>query len=342
MSFRIRILFFVAFELMLFRAEAQDADTTGIPDEGEWQEKMSSKITVDLSLNNSFKAFEVKTSANKTLLYPNTPNNVRLNVSYEFLSLGIQFAPDFLPGNGDEDQKGETSSFQIGSLLVLKHWFAEANYSRVKGFYLKNTLDFDPGWTDGDPYVQFPDLNYEGVSLSAGYIHNSRFSLRSLTMQTERQLKSVGSFMPVFNIDHYVVNDKSAAINTQRSRNVELNMGPGYVHTLVFQEQFYASLGVFGGIGYLNTKLTTRTASGNVVSNQDNLLWRGDCKAGIGFNGRKFYSALFTSISGTTYRQENTTVKNTGTRVFYRFVVGMRFDAPKFLVNGMNKLKKAI
>lgn len=342
MALVIRILLSVAFVLTLFRVEAQDTDTIPEQDDSRWIEKMSSKIAVDLSLNNSLKAFEVETSVTRTLIYPNTPNNMRLNASYEFLSLGIQFAPDFLPGNGDDDQKGETSSFQIGSLLVFKHWFAEANYSRVKGFYLKNTLDFDPGWTNGDPYVQFPDLKYEGVSLSAGYIHNSRFSLRSLTMQTERQLKSAGSFMPVFNIDHYVVNDKSAAVNTQRSRNIELNMGPGYVHTLVFKEQFYASLGVFGGIGYLNAKITTRTASGNVVSIQDNLLWRGDCKAGIGFNGSRFYSALFTSISGTTYRQENTTVKNTGTRVFYRFVLGMRFDAPEFLKKGMQKLKNAI
>ena len=300
---------------------------------------MNSKIAVDISLNNSFKTFKVESSFNKFLLYPNTLNNLRLNANYEFISFGVEFSPEFLPSNGDNDLKGKTRSFQLGTSLVFRHWFSDISYSKVKGYYLRNTIDFNSNWASGDPFSQLPDLNYEGLSISAGYINNSRFSLQSLTTQTERQLKSSGSFMPVFNLDYYVINDQSNATNTQKSNNIEVSIGPGYTYTFVLKEKFYTSLGLFGSIGYLNTKLTTRFLSGDIITIQDNFILRVDCKAGIGYNGRKFYSGLFGRISGTRFQQENTTVMNTEARVFYHLFFGMRFNAPNFIKKEVKKIK---
>jgi hypothetical protein len=321
----------VSFMLFCLKSEAQKADSAGNLVENGWIEKMSDKVAFDLSVNNSYRTYEVETASNKILLYPNTPNNLRLKVNYKFISLGIQFAPDFLPGNGDDDLKGTTKSLQLGALLVFKRWFSDISYSKIKGYYLKNTIDYDNNWTSRDPFTQFPDLNNEGISISAGYIHNPKFSFRSLTTQTERQLKSAGSFVPVLNIDYYVINDKSSAVNTQKSDNIEFSIGPGYAHTFVIKEQFYASMGIFGSIGYLNTKLTTRIVSADVKTNQDNLILRGDGKVGIGYNGSKFYTGLFASMAGTQFQQENTTAMNTETRIFYHLFFGMRFNAPKFL-----------
>ncbi len=205
------------FTILILKAEAQISDTPrNIYEEG-WIEKMSGIIAADISFNNSYETFRVETSSNKTILYPNTPNNLRLKLHYEFISLGVQFAPDFLPGNGDNDSKGKTKAFQFNAALVFKNWFSTITYSKVQGYYLKNTDDYI-NWTKGDAYIQFPDLNYEGVSISSGYIHNSKFSLRSLTTQTERQLKSAGSFMPVFNFDYYRINDQSNSVNTKKQR----------------------------------------------------------------------------------------------------------------------------
>lgn len=341
-GFNLKIYILTSFLLPCYWAVAQKTDTITNTIENGWIEKMSSKIAFDFSFNNSFKTFEVETSSNKVLLYPNTPNNLRLKANYEFISIGIQFSPEFLPGNGDNDLKGKTKSFQLGTSLVFRHWFSDISYSKVRGYYLKNTSDFNSSWASGDPFSQFPDLNFEGISISAGYINNSRFSLKSLSTQTERQLKSSGSFIPIFNLDYYVINDKSNATNTQKSNNIEVSIGPGYACTFVLKERFYSSLGVFGSIGYLNTKLTTRTISEDIITNQDNLVLRGDCKVGIGYNGRKFYSGLFGSVSGTCFRQENTTVMNTETRVFYHLFFGMRFNAPKFLKKGIKKIKSTL
>lgn len=323
------------------KINAQIVDTIQIKTENGWIEKMNNKIAMDVSLNNSYEIFEVKTSTDKFIIHPNTPTNLRFKINYRFISFGFQFAPDFIPGNGDEDTKGKTKSFDIGTSLIFKHWFMDLSYSKVIGYYLKNTSDFI-NHEEGEPYIQFPDLYYNGFSIATGYINNSKFSLRSLTSQTERQLKSAGSFMPVFNFRYYVIDDKSSGTSTQKSNNIETSIGPGYAYTFVAQEKFYLSLGLLANFGYLNTNLTTRQPSGNIKTKQDNFIFRWDGKSGIGYNGSRFYTGLYANVSGTKYNQENTTTMNFETRVSYHFFFGIRIKSPDFIERKVTKLEKKI
>jgi hypothetical protein len=319
---------------VLISMRGQTIDSLSVKIEDNWIEKMNDKIGVDVSLNNSYEIFEVKTETTKFILYPNTATNLRFNVNYRFISFGFQFTPDFIPGNGDEDLKGATKSFELSTAFIFKHWFTDLSYSKVKGYYLKNSSDFTT-LLEGDPFIQFPDLNYYGFNLTTGYSSNSKFSFRSLTSQTERQLKSAGSFIPVVNLRYYVIDDKSSGTSTQKSNNFESSIGLGYVR----DEKFYLSLGLLSSLGYHNTKLTTRQSDGNTITNQDNLIFRWDGKVGIGYNGKRFYTGLYTNISGTEYRQENTTAMNFETRVFYHLFLGIRLSTPNFLKRNANKVE---
>lgn len=89
----------------LISIKAQTVDSLSVKTEDGWIEKINDKIGLDVSLNNSYGTFEIKTATTKFILYPNTPTNLRLNVNYRFISLGFQFTPDFIPGNGDENLK---------------------------------------------------------------------------------------------------------------------------------------------------------------------------------------------------------------------------------------------
>ncbi|WP_019669422.1 DUF4421 family protein [Eudoraea adriatica] len=318
---------------------AQQNDSLLVKIEDGWIEKMDDKIAIDVSLNNSYEIFEVKTVDTKYILHPNTAANLRFNVNYKFISLGFQFAPDFIPGNGDEYLKGDTKSFELRTALIFKHWFTDLSYSKVKGYYLENSDDFITLLKD-DPYIQFPDLNYYGFAITTGYSSNSKFSLRSLTSQTERQLRSAGSFIPSINLRYFVIDDKSSGLSTQKSNNFESSIGPGYVHTFVSREKFYFSLGLMARIGYLNTKLTTRLPDGDLTTNQDNFIFRWDGKVGLGYNGKRYYTGIYSTISGTEYRQENTTVMNFETRLFYHLFLGIRLSAPGYLERKTNRIEK--
>lgn len=317
---------------------AQTKDTIHLKIEDSWIEKMNNKISFDVSLNNSFEIFEVKTSSNKFILYPNTPTNLRLKFNYRFISFGFQFTPNFIPGNGDEDLKGNTKSFGLGTSLIFKHWFIDLSYSKVKGFYLENSDDYIP-WVKGDPYIQFPDFNYKGFALASGYFNNAKFSFRSLTSQTERQLKSAGSFIPVFNFRYYIIDDKSQGTSTQKSNNIEGSIGLGYAYTFVVKKKIYLSLGLLASLGYLNTKLTTRHPTGNEITNQDNFIFRWDGKTGIGYNGSRFYTGIYAIVSGTRYKQENTTAINLDTRVFYHLFLGIRIKSPDYIERQVTKIE---
>lgn len=320
---------------------SQVTDTIHNKIEDGWIEKMGDKIALDVSFNNSYEIFEVKTPDNKFTLYPNTPNNLKLTTNYRFISLSFQFTPDFLPGNGDEDIKGKTKSFALGTSLIFKHWLFDLNYSKLRGYYLENTDDFIVQ-LDGEPYIQFPDLNYKGINISSAYSTNSKFSMRSLTSQTDRQLKSAGSFLPSFNFRYYIIDDKTPEETTQKSNNIEASIGPGYAYTFVLKEKFYLSLGGAANFGYLHTKLTTRQPNENVISNQDNFIFRWDGKTGIGYNGSRFYTGLYTTVSRTEYKQENTTAVNSETRVFYNLFLGIRIKSPNYLNRFMNKVESKL
>ena len=317
----------------------QTKDSLSVKIEDGWIEKIDNKIGIDVSLNNSYEIFEVKTEDTKFILYPNTASNLRFNVNYKFISFGFQFTPDFIPGNGEDNLKGNTKSFELRTAFIFKHWFTDLSYSKVKGYYLKNSADFTT-LLKGDPYIQFPDLNYYGFAISTGYSSNSKFSFRSLTSQTERQLRSAGSFIPVINLRYYSIDDRSSGMSTQKTNNFESSIGPGYAYTFVSKEKFYLSLGLQSSLGYLNTKLTTRQPDGDITTNQDNYIFRWDGKVGLGYNGRSFYTGVYTNISGTEYRQENTTAINFETRVFYHLFFGIRISAPSYLERKANKVEK--
>lgn len=323
----------------LISIKAQTVDSLDVKTEDGWIEKISDKISLDVSLNNSYETFEVKTPNTKFILYPNTSTNLRLNVNYRFMSLGFQITPDFIPGNGDENLKGDTKSFEFRTAFIFKHWFTNLSYSKIKGYYLKNSNDFATD-LEGGPYIQFPDLNYHGFAISTGYSSNSKFSFRSLTSQTERQLRSAGSFIPTINLHYYIIDDKSSGMSTQKTNNFESSIGPGYVYTFVSKKKFYLSLGLLSNFGYLNTKLTTQQPNGDITTNQNNFIFRWDGKVGLGYNGRNFYTGMYANISGTEYRQENTTAMNFETRVFYHLFLGIRISAPKYLERKANKIEK--
>lgn len=326
--------------------EASQRDTLGVFVQDGWIEKMDKYASYKAAMTNDIEVFTVDTKTNDIELYPNTSTFLRLSFNYAFISLNFKFAPSFFPGNGnDEKEKGETKSISFGADFTFKHWVQSLHCYTGKGYYLNNTKDYQPDWEKGDPYIQFPELRYFSIQGSTGYSFNEKFSVKSLTTQTERQIKNAGTFLPMLAYRYYIIdNDEkfSATVtSTQKSNNLEVSLGAGYYYTFIIQRDFYVSVGAVPSIGMLFMKLDTRMPGNTEITRQQDPLFRVDGRAALGYNGVRFFTGFLMNATSTAFEQEGTQVINSNARVNYQLHIGYRFQAPKKLRDKVGYIQNA-
>ena len=328
--------------LLAVTTNAQNVDSSYVIEDG-YIESMKKWVAPSLSFNNEYEIFEEREEDIRAILRPNINTHLRLNFNYRFLAVGIQLVPQFLPGNGDDDIRGETRSFDLRARILTRRLNGDISYNRIQGYYLANTEDFFQ-WEPGDPYVQFPDIVYSGVTLNLLYKFNNKFSYRNVINQTERQLKSAGSFLPSVTFRYYTIDQSISVLNTNELLNIEASAGPGYMHTFVFGKLFYLSMGAFGKVGYLHTRYRTGTPGQEQVESQNNLLIRLEGGAGLGYNGKRIFGGLYYTFSGSEseYRGEDSTTVNFNKRTRYTIFIGIRLNEPRFLGRLMDKVESLI
>lgn len=296
---------------------------------------LQESLALDISLNNHYKTFSIGGPNFRYDIAPNSKNSLRLEANYRFLSLGFAISPAFLPGNGDEDLKGKTQSFNLGTTMVLSNFILGAEFHNVQGHYLRNTSDFI-NWQEGDPYIQFPNHRMRGIDFLFAYTLNQNFSYRSIYTQTERQLKSAGSFLPLFEFDYYSFGDIQKPVNSQTSQNFEFILCPGYAYNYVLGKHFYASLSAHLGGAYLHNRILSRLTDGDQLSRQNNWAWAWRASASIGYNGPIWYAGIRYDGADLYYRQEGSRVRNEEYRLDYSFFLGYRFSAPEWIKKPMD------
>jgi hypothetical protein len=305
--------------------------------------KVDTIISIKLNVNTEYEQFEERGSNFYYDIRPNISLSTKLSFSYRFISFGIGFKPKFIPGNNDNDMQGTTKALSFGLNILTQHWMQDLQFAYVKGFYLHNTADFEPGWNKGeDPYLLLPDLKVAVLRGSTGYKFNKNFSLKSISSKTEIQLKSCGSFIPSLTYDYYEIDNQSqdtSQHSSQKSNNIDLFTSFGYIYTFVIKSKFYASAGLFPGVGFQHTKLLTRFPDGNVTSNYTDPLLQLQEKIGLGYNSKKLYAGAEFSASQMTHNQNNTSVQINAARIYFQVFVGYRFNAPKFLKHETDVVK---
>lgn len=322
--------------LLFVFAYSQDSIVSGVDIKSKYIAPIRDYITLKLAQTTDQENFSVHTGDTKYRINPNATSVTTISANYSFISLSFRFSPHFLPGNRDNNEKGKTRSGGMALNFYMDHWLQELSYHRTKGYYLDNTADFNPGWQEGDDYLQFPDLYYKSFQGMTGYKFNRNFSLNALATQSERQLKSAGSFIPQFLYRYYIIDDRipltSPNQSSQRSNNLELLVGAGYYYNLILTRNFYVALGVTPGAGMLFMNLTTRNGSEEKIkTRQQDPIFRIDSRAGIGYNGERFFGGLYATAFAASYKQENSQVVNGNARIVFKLFVGYRIPAPSVL-----------
>lgn len=304
-------------------------------------EPMARFITLKLSQSSEVEILGVNDGQNKVELFPNVKSTTHLSFAYRFIFFSLKYSPKFLPGNDDDAIRGvsKVGGFSFG--FNFRHWQQELSFSKTKGYYLSNTKDFDPDWTNGQPYTQFPQLvysNYEGIT---GYNFNPNFSVAAAATQSARQLRSAGSFIPIALYRYYKIDDKTALTGnqtSQRSNNFEFLLGAGYHYTYVLKEAFYISAGATPGVGFVYSRLFTRSVAETIRSTQNNAIFRLSGRAGIGYNGPRFFIGAYMRFSVSDYKEEGTQAIVNNDRITLQGFIGYRLNAPKWMRENVDKI----
>jgi hypothetical protein len=306
--------------------------------------RYDSVISVRINANSEIDFFEIKGEGFHYDIRPNISISNKISVHYRFISLGVSFTPNYLPGNNDNDLQGETKTFSMGLELHPNNWIQELRYTRIKGFYLYNTREYNPKWSSGkDPYITFPDLSVQYFRGSTGYKFNPNFSISAISSLTERQIKSAGSFIPILNYDYHKIDNKTGnplQQTSQTTNNFSLIASFGYIYTLVLSSKFYASAGIFPGGGFQYIHLLTHQYNEDFKTNYTDPVFRLAEKAAIGYNSKKFFTGAEISLSQASHVQNNSSVQTSATRAYFQVFLGYRFNAPSFIKRETDLIKK--
>jgi hypothetical protein len=331
-------------------AQSNNTDTSSgkiLP--SQWIEPMGRYFQLKLAQTTDIEKLAVVAAGNSggsQYISPNAASATRIEFSYKFLRIGYNFIPKFLPGNDDDDIKGKTKGSGLNLGLYFSKWQQELAYGTTTGYYLENTKDYVPGWQEGDPYFQLPNMKFTNIEGLTAYKFNPNYTLKAVVMQADRQLRSAGTFMPALLYRYYALDDKTPLTSTNttfKSTNFELLAGIGYYYSFVLKTKFYLSLGAMPAAGFIATTYQVRTAAQTNETREDNFIFRFDARAGFGYNGERFFTGMYLRGFGAFNKQySGSTAINSDSRLVAQVFLGYRLNAPKWLKKGVDKAAQVI
>lgn len=315
---------------------AIEIDTTYI-------KKYDNKLLLKVSGNNRIEDYRINREGETYKLQPNSLNKIKLLFSHQWLSAGFSISPSFIQGhNNDEERKGESKMYNLSFNLNFDRWIQAYEFSYTEGFYLANTNDFVEDWDPerGD-FIQFPDIKYFDVAGYTAYKFNPNYSVKSIDTQTERQLQSAGSFIPLLYYSYYIMDNPSVISennSSQRTHNLETTLQLGYYYTYVIGKKWYFSPGITSGGGIVFTHL--RKTENDIIEkeNYTSPIFRTTGNLSFGFNSNKWAAGV--NIVGflELFPENKNTIIISNNQVSGQIFVSYRFNTPRLVRETVDKI----
>lgn len=334
-------IFFFVIHLLLLSVHAQNkTDTANIV---SYEEQVMVRINFDTNTEDFIASYGNNAEIEQIRLAMNNRITTSFSLDYKIISAALSYAPDFLPGNNDNDLKGKSSYTDFKFRFFPGKIVQTFNYKNIKGFYVDNMTDFLPEWRKGiDPYLQFPDLRIQTFAGSTAFVFNDDFSIKSIYYQREWQKKSSGSFIPVLEYDLTYFTNKNEGIK-DRERQFNLNLNLGYHYNWIIAEKINFAPYIFMGIGGKWSNYRADTSEGSPSPVEKNKYITGKFGIGIhlGYNSERFLFGGKLNLSSTYYREDSDSEIFNNT-VFGLIYLGYRFPPPKFLKRNYDKIKNKV
>jgi hypothetical protein len=277
----------------------------------------------------------------KMVLAPNVINSLSFGLSYRYLDLGISFTPAFLNAANKDDLKGESERFSFRTGFSIHRFNLSFDMNSVKGFYLKNSIDFRSAFPDS-PYVVYPDLSVRYLSLLLRYNINRKFSTAALAGGSQIQQRSAYTVLPSFQFATFKFHDDSnkSGVQNENTYSTDLNLLLPVVGTLVLSPKFSATLGIGPSIGVDIFKSISLDDSSKVVLSKGTELTLGyTLQTAINYHhGRLF--AGFESQNRSYGHEIEDVSKLIKQYSYFQLFIGWRLKAPKVAKKSLDWINK--
>ncbi|QQY83126.1 DUF4421 family protein [Tamlana sp. s12] len=260
-------------------------------------------------------------------LTPNKQNRIGASIAFRSINMSYSFAPNFLAENKDNEDS-RLLNFNIRTYFG-KHFMQTLDIYSQKGFYLSNKNNDFNFYSNRTKSLK--------IGGSTSYIMNENFSFRAIASQDEKQLKSVGSFIPrivYYYTDYDVDFEDTLGSPPDGSKSFDVALAPSYFYNFVPTKNLFLSAGVSAGIGINYSKedngkkstalLTELDFRGTLTYDVDNIYLGADYS----------YLVLNHNSDSSTYLNDNIP--------FIQFFVGYRFKASRKMVNKADSVNKKL
>lgn len=184
---------------------------------------------------------------NEITYMPNSPVSLGLGITYKNYSISGGYGFGFMR---DKD-RGKTAIFDFQYHYYGRKFIADVFFQRYKGFYTEQ---------NDEVFTLYPDISIIQYGVFGQYVfNNKKFSYKAAFNQSEKQLKSAGSWQLGGGIYYNQVrSDSTLQLNQyKRLRNYQLSVSGGYVYNWIISKNFYLSGGVSVGLNIGSENLSS-------------------------------------------------------------------------------------
>jgi len=188
---------------------------------------------------------------NRDLMYmPNNPPKFGLGLALNntILSFGYGYGFNFMT----DKKYGETKSFDFQLHSYARQFAFDIFVQKYKGFYME-----EKGIPD---YVLCPDLDIRQYGGNMQYaFNNKKFSYKAAFSQSEKQLRSAGSFLVGAGIYLTHIKADSSFVHKEKTSldNFQFGVSAGYTYTWVLGRRWFINGSVTTGINFGSEKIST-------------------------------------------------------------------------------------
>ena len=223
------------------------------------------------------------------------------------------------------DRKGTSLGFHLQ--LFPKSLVINAGVNRLKGFQ-----DTEVGKRYSSQQPVYQNIQMWHFYLNPVYAFSGdKFSLRSITQFTQRQLKSSGTVLASLRLEYLRLNNKTLLVETAFNSNIitgydfrQNGIEAGYAYTFVFWKAAFITAMATGGVAH--TKTSYNLDEEKFAYKQWQVVPVSDFKVSMGYNSDRYVGALQFNYRQRAIQSEDIQMEVNDWSV--QFTFGVRLYAP--------------